>query len=128
MRLARLSDFDRLALAAFVALAGLSALVGAGVLELQALEQSLPLCLFRAVTGVPCPGCGMAHALIHALNLDLAASFKAHPLGLPLLAAWLWRLARALRMDLPSPRLSPAPAALALAAVAAAYAVRLTSI
>lgn len=123
-RLSRLSDFDKLLLAAFAALVALSVLVGTGAVTLARMEASLPLCLFRAVTGVPCPGCGMAHALIHALNFDVVASFNAHPLGLPLLAAWVWRLARALRVAPPQPRLSPAPAAAILGVIAFVYASR----
>lgn len=46
------------------------------------------LCPFRLVTGIPCPGCGMGHALVTGLRGDWAASFHYHPLGLPLLALW----------------------------------------
>ena len=37
-------------------------------------------CVIRAVTGVPCPGCGMTRALISALRLDFVAAFLHHPL------------------------------------------------
>ncbi|HXT00502.1 MAG TPA: DUF2752 domain-containing protein [Elusimicrobiota bacterium] len=63
----------------------------AGVL-LQAYHPVLPesagLCPFRLATGIPCPGCGMGHALVFALRGDLAGSFHSHPLGIPLLVLW----------------------------------------
>jgi hypothetical protein len=60
---------------------------------LQAAHPVLPeagpnLCPFRMLIGLPCPGCGMGHAVVYALRGDLSASFAAHPLGIPLLALW----------------------------------------
>lgn len=46
-------------------------------------------CLFRHITGIPCPGCGMTRAHLAALRLDFRAAFWYHPLWflpLPLLA------------------------------------------
>ena len=37
-------------------------------------------CIFRLVTGIPCPGCGMTRAWLAALRLDFAAAFAYHPL------------------------------------------------
>jgi len=51
-------------------------------------ESGPNFCPFRMLTGLPCPGCGMGHALVYALRGDFFASFSAHPLGLPLLALW----------------------------------------
>ncbi len=44
-------------------------------------------CVFTAVLGIPCPGCGMTRALLAALRLDLAAAFSLHPMfwSLPIL-------------------------------------------
>lgn len=51
------------------------------------------LCLFRALTGWRCPGCGMGHALQAAFRGDWAASWAAHPLGIPLSVLWTaWAL------------------------------------
>ena len=36
-------------------------------------------CVFRLVTGVPCPGCGMTRAWLSVLRLDLAAAVAYHP-------------------------------------------------
>lgn len=46
-------------------------------------------CIFRRVTGIPCPGCGMTRAHLAALRLDFKAAFFYHPLWplpIPLLA------------------------------------------
>jgi hypothetical protein len=60
---------------------------------LQAAHPLLPetgpnFCPFKMLTGLPCPGCGMGHAVVYALRGDFSASFAAHPLGIPLLALW----------------------------------------
>lgn len=50
-------------------------------------------CVVRAVTGIPCPGCGLSRAWLAALRLDLAAAFFYHPLfwTVPLLGVYmLW--------------------------------------
>lgn len=105
----------------------------------QAAHPILPeagpnFCVFRMLTGVPCPGCGMGHALVYALRGDLSASFAAHPLGIPLLALWTawlawgaFNLARGRDFSdgfIPALR-RPAPLWGALALVLAVYALRL---
>lgn len=46
-------------------------------------------CLFRALTGLPCPGCGMTHAWRALLHGDWLASWRFHPLGIPaFLLSW----------------------------------------
>ena len=37
-------------------------------------------CIFRFMTGIPCPGCGMTRAWLAALRLDFAVAFAYHPL------------------------------------------------
>ncbi|MFR7750789.1 MAG: DUF2752 domain-containing protein [Collinsella sp.] len=37
-------------------------------------------CVFRLMTGIPCPGCGMTRAWLAALRLDFATAFAYHPL------------------------------------------------
>jgi hypothetical protein len=51
-------------------------------------QDGFTLCPFRLLTGHPCPGCGMGHALVAAMRGDLSASWNYHPLGLPLLILW----------------------------------------
>ncbi len=117
----RLDEFRRLSAAAYALVLGAAAAVRLGWLALPGLSRALPLCLFKAVTGLPCPGCGMGHALILALNGRFAESFAAHPLGMPLLAVWTASLVAPSRF--PRPRGLPAAAALGL--VLGVYAARL---
>lgn len=42
-------------------------------------------CPVRAVTGIPCPGCGMTTALKQFLSGNLQASFHTHPMLVPTL-------------------------------------------
>ena len=37
-------------------------------------------CPFKAVTGIPCPGCGMTRAVLSALRGDFRTAFYYHPL------------------------------------------------
>ena len=78
----------------FPAVAGTAyALVAAQAYHPIMPESGVNLCPFRLLTGLPCPGCGMGHALVYALRGDFAASFHSHPLGIPLLAVWAGWLA-----------------------------------
>ena len=40
-----------------------------------------PLCPFRLVTGLPCPGCGLTRSLVSLLHGDVSAAVLFHPLG-----------------------------------------------
>lgn len=71
--------FFPVALAAWLACAAQAA---AGI------PEGLVLCPFRLLTGHRCPGCGMGHAVVHAMRGEWAESFRWHPLGVPLLAIW----------------------------------------
>ena len=37
-------------------------------------------CLFRAVTGIPCIGCGLSRAWLAALRFDFCEAFRYHPM------------------------------------------------
>lgn len=115
--------FRRLAAAAWAVVALAAACAGPGTRS-WAFIEGLPLCLFKTLTGAPCPGCGMAHALIDAFRGEWASSFQHHPLGLPLLAVWTaW-------LVFPSgfkPLSTRAVSYAALALVLGAYAVRLAA-
>lgn len=50
-------------------------------------DIDLPLCPLRAVTGVPCPFCGMTTAGIAAAHGDLVGAVMANPAALVLIAA-----------------------------------------
>lgn len=76
---------------ALVALAGLAHGLG---LDAHAVLPWLPGCPFRALTGWPCPGCGMTRALLALGQLRLADAVAAHPLAPALLVAMIAFLAR----------------------------------
>lgn len=50
-------------------------------------QLGLPSCSFRSSTGYPCPHCGLTTAVSAGVHGRLADSWRAHPLGLPLVAA-----------------------------------------
>jgi len=39
------------------------------------------LCMLRNTTGIPCPGCGLTHAIVAAVHCDWKGSFAYHRLG-----------------------------------------------
>lgn len=51
--------------------------LGATALALYLLDLG---CVFKGITGLSCPGCGMTRAWLAALKLDLAAAVAYHPL------------------------------------------------
>jgi hypothetical protein len=55
-------------------------IVGAGALHLGLSLAGLPAwsCPIRAVTGIPCPGCGLTHAVFQLLQGDITASLQTH--------------------------------------------------
>lgn len=78
-----------------VAALGAAAVVGVGLLyafDPNSASSPFPGCLFRAFTGLYCPGCGMTrmlHALVHG-DLARAASMNALALaGLPVLGTFV---------------------------------------
>ncbi|KAF1300172.1 MULTISPECIES: DUF2752 domain-containing protein [Enterococcus] len=38
------------------------------------------MCFFKAITGLPCPGCGMTRAFLHFFSGDFTGAFYYHPL------------------------------------------------
>lgn len=65
--------------------------VAAGLLIAALVVLPLWRCPFRAVTGLPCPGCGMTTALLALVRGDLAGAAQANGLifALPLWGAAL---------------------------------------
>jgi hypothetical protein len=41
------------------------------------------LCIFKNVTGIPCPGCGMGRGTIELFHGHLLAGLRMHPLSIP---------------------------------------------
>lgn len=76
------------------------------------IAAGLPGCIFRAVTGIPCPTCGATHAALALSRLDLIQAFAWNPLvtiGLVfLVAGGLLSGLRALRgLPVPEPTRYP---------------------
>jgi hypothetical protein len=62
------------------------ALLGAVVVPLHWIEVGPLLCPFRLLTGLPCPGCGMARSVVALAHGDLQGSLFYHPLGFVVVA------------------------------------------
>jgi hypothetical protein len=43
------------------------------------------MCIFKDLTGIPCPGCGLARSTVAAIHGELGASVAFHRLGIPTL-------------------------------------------
>jgi hypothetical protein len=104
----------------------LAALSAAGILPLDAPPLSLLACPFRAMTGLPCLGCGCLHAFAAVAHLDFGAAFLANPLGaLAAIGGICFALLTALRLCgvvLPVPRSTPGRARVARMVVVLAVA------
>lgn len=72
-------------IACFCFLAGALILVPAepGTHHLQLGGVPMPqTCIFRNLTGIPCPGCGLSRSVVAAMHGDVVMSFAYHRLGL----------------------------------------------
>jgi hypothetical protein len=49
----------------------------------------IPVCLFRYLTGLPCPGCGLTRSFSCILHGEFARGYDYHPFGFLLLALFL---------------------------------------
>ena len=54
------------------------------------IEQAQSLCVFKMLTGLPCPGCGITKSLIFLYQGDLGKSLRYHLFGLPLVLSCLF--------------------------------------
>jgi hypothetical protein len=75
-----------------IALTGALSLAAAAKLDLADPRLQLFACPFRALTGVPCFGCGATHAFVQLAHGDLLLAIAANPLW-ALVAAILWACA-----------------------------------
>ena len=57
----------------------------------------LDLCLFDALGVSFCPGCGLGHSIAWFARGEIAASFQAHPLGVPAVGLLLYRIVHLIR-------------------------------
>jgi hypothetical protein len=65
----------------FVLLASLAGYIYLYFTYKEAITENSTLCLFRKVTGIPCPACGTTHSIIYIIHGHLLEAFKANPLG-----------------------------------------------
>ncbi len=97
--------------------AALPAAAGAlsiGWLSLSTLE-ALPLCPFKLLSAIPCPGCGITRALLAAFQGNWTASLAYHPLGLPFLTLWTaWLISGRKELPTMKPAIGTALVALVL--------------
>ena len=80
-------------------LLGLCAVVVASFLLAPGVVERGPVvCAFRALTGLPCPGCGLTRSFVATAHGELQEAFAFHLFGpflfLGCAAAGLWLLAR----------------------------------
>lgn len=86
--------------------------------------EGFVICLFRRLSGIPCPGCGLTRAFLHLLGGDLVGSLRLHPaalvLAVELAIAWLvwgWRLGGGASGRIGRPWVAPLAAAHAVALI-----------
>jgi Protein of unknown function (DUF2752) len=66
----------------YAALAGIAVFVGA----LHIAHRPATICVFRALTGLPCPLCGGTTAAVHLGHADIRGAVAASPLAVALFA------------------------------------------
>jgi hypothetical protein len=49
--------------------------------QLSAGHTTINVCIFRKITGIPCPSCGTTHSLLFILNGKPGDAFICNPLG-----------------------------------------------
>lgn len=79
----------RLSSADVVAVGGVAAVGLSFLLSPDHVEAGPVLCPFRALTGLPCPGCGLTRSWVYASHGWWRESFAAHPFGIVVMAAIL---------------------------------------
>lgn len=64
------------------AVVGMAGLAVGAVLPPDWVMDGPQLCVFKLMSGMPCPGCGLTRAVVLAMHGDLTGSLYFHPLGL----------------------------------------------
>lgn len=70
-----------------VAAGGVVAVGASFALSPHSIEDGPVICPFRALTGLPCPGCGLTRSWVYAAHGWWRESFASHPFGLLALVA-----------------------------------------
>ena len=55
-----------------------------GFLFLFTKYSKMPLCIFKMIFDIPCPGCGLTRGFISILHLDFVEAMEYHVLSVPL--------------------------------------------
>jgi hypothetical protein len=63
----------------------LGAVVAMAAIAIGCQAAGIRLCLFKRLTGIPCPTCGGTRAALHLLRGDPSAAWRSHPLAAALL-------------------------------------------
>lgn len=76
------------ALAPRIVVLGLAALSAAGLViarlwPVASVDSGPTTCLFRILTGLPCPACGMTRSWVHLAHGDVATAFEYNLFGPP---------------------------------------------
>ena len=66
---------------------GGAALLAAIVWPLDSVDHGPDFCPFRALTGLPCPGCGLTRSWVHLMHGDVSGAFTYNVFGPLTLAA-----------------------------------------
>ena len=68
---------------------GLLPVVAYVILNYLMLDDAFVVCPFRALSGYPCPGCGLTHAGMALLRLDIKSRLEYHALFIPVVCTLL---------------------------------------
>ena len=50
-------------------------------------DEHVTVCMFKSLTGIPCPACGATRSILALLHADFSNAFLINPLGFLLMAA-----------------------------------------
>ncbi len=53
-------------------------------------KSPMDICVFKNLTNLPCPGCGLTRSFIYLAHGDLYDSLRMNPFGIILFGAWGW--------------------------------------
>jgi accessory gene regulator protein AgrB len=53
-------------------------------------KGTLDICVFKNLTNLPCPGCGLTRSFVYLAHGDITDSIRMNPFGIILFLAWGW--------------------------------------
>jgi hypothetical protein len=72
----------------------LAGAIAAALVPQRVLRATPTVCLFRRLTGRPCPSCGLTRSWNAATRLQVRESFELHPFGPQAVPAIVWLIYR----------------------------------